>query len=99
MEYPRLVFICPGANKCNGGTYDYEAVQNGKEHQAALDAGYCDSIPEALEAMTVAKEALDVDRFQSQRHELPYPTAGMESEATPGITGLPKRGRPAKVDK
>ena len=61
MDYPRLVFISPGLNKCNGGTYDHELVNDAKEHKAAIDAGYCDSIPEALESMTVAKEAIEGD--------------------------------------
>lgn len=59
MEYPRFVFIAPGVNKCQGGTYGNELVQDEKEHKAALDVGYSDSIPEAFEAMSAAKEALD----------------------------------------
>ena len=37
------------------------------------------------------------DRFQSQHHEISGFTTGTESPAIPGVTGLPKRGRPAKV--
>lgn len=55
MEYPRLVFISPGSQKCNGGTYDHEVVQNEKDHKAALDAGFSDSVPEALEAVEKIK--------------------------------------------
>ena len=50
MEYPRLVFISPGALTCNGGTYDHEIVQDEKNHKAALAAGFFDTVPEALEA-------------------------------------------------
>ena len=50
MEYPRFVFISPGRNKCAGGTYDHELVLNIIEHKAAIDAGFSDSVPEALEA-------------------------------------------------
>ena len=50
MEYPRLVFISPGALTCNGGTYDHEIVRDEKEHKAAISAGFADSVPEALEA-------------------------------------------------
>ena len=56
MEYPRLVYISPGANKCEGGTYDHEIVQDEKNHKAALAAGFFDTVPEALEAMTVDPE-------------------------------------------
>jgi hypothetical protein len=55
MEYPRFVFISPGAQKCNGGTYDHEIVKDEKEHKAALSAGFSDSVPEALEAVEKIK--------------------------------------------
>jgi hypothetical protein len=55
MEYPRFVFISPGAQKCNGGTYDHEIVQNEKDHKSALAAGFSDSVPEALEAVEKIK--------------------------------------------
>jgi hypothetical protein len=59
MEYPRFVFISPGANKCQGGTYDHEVVKDEKEHKAALSAGFSDSVPDALEAGKAAKDDLD----------------------------------------
>lgn len=55
MEYPRFVFICPGANKCGGGTYDHELVQNEKDHKAALDAGFSDTVTEALASVEKIK--------------------------------------------
>ena len=55
MEYPRFVFISPGKNTCNGGTYDHELVQNENEHKAAIDAGFFDSVPEALESADVIR--------------------------------------------
>ncbi len=61
MEYPRFVFICPGDNKCQGGTYGHEVVQDTKEHKAALEAGYSDSIPEALAAMNEVKESIEAE--------------------------------------
>lgn len=59
MEYPRLVFISPGKNTCNGGTYDHELVRNEKEHKAAIDAGFSDSVPDALESAIEVKESLE----------------------------------------
>jgi hypothetical protein len=59
MKYPRFVFISPGKNTCQGGTYDHELVQDEKDHKAALAAGFVDSLPEALEAAKVAKDELD----------------------------------------
>jgi len=60
MDYPRFVFISPGANKCNGGTYDHEVVHNASEHKAAIEAGFSDSVPEALDAGNIAKSEIDV---------------------------------------
>ena len=62
MDYPRFVFICPGANKCQGGTYDHEVVNNASEHKAAIDAGFSDSVPDALEAAKLAKELISEDK-------------------------------------
>ena len=67
MEYPRLVFICPGANKCNGGTYDHELVKDAAEHKAAISAGFSDTVTEAIEAMAVAKEAIEGEPVAAKR--------------------------------
>ena len=40
---------------------------------------------------------ISADRFQSQHHEIAGFTVGVESKVIPGVTGLPKRGRPAKA--
>lgn len=61
MEYPRFVFISPGKNKCFGGTYDHEVVNSMAEHKAALDAGFSDSVPEALESAKTTKDAIEIE--------------------------------------
>lgn len=61
MEYPRFVFISPGPHKCGGGTYDHVLVQNAKDHKDAIDAGFSDSVPDALEAAKIAKELIDIE--------------------------------------
>ena len=71
MEYPRFVFICPGANKCQGGTYDHEVVQDSKEHKAALEAGYSDSLPEALEAVKVVEESIEAEEKPAAKRGRP----------------------------
>jgi hypothetical protein len=58
MEYPRFVFLSPGPNKCQGGTYDTELVQNESERKAAIIAGFSDDVLEAIKAYKVAKEAV-----------------------------------------
>jgi hypothetical protein len=56
MEFPRLVFISPGKQKCNGGTYDHEIVEDKANYDAALSAGYSATVPEALEAAKAEPE-------------------------------------------
>ena len=67
MEYPRFVFISPGSNKCNGGTYDHEVVKDAIEHKAALDAGFSDSVPEALEASKTTMATMDAEPVAVKR--------------------------------
>jgi len=67
MEYPRFVFISPGSNKCNGGTYDHELVKDEKEHKAAISAGFSDTVPEALEAMAAVKETIEAEPVAAKR--------------------------------
>lgn len=55
-EFPRNVFTSPGKNTCQGGSYGSELVQNEKEMTAALGAGFFETIPEALEALTKPKK-------------------------------------------
>jgi len=59
MEYPRFVYISPGSNKCNGGSFDCELVQDEKEHKAAISAGFSDSVPDALESVDEVKESIN----------------------------------------
>jgi len=61
MEYPRFVYISPGANKCDGGSFDCELVKDEKEHKAALAAGFSDSVPDALESADAARETIEAD--------------------------------------
>jgi len=50
MDFPRLVYACPGPIECAGGkTYGQQVVNNAEEHAAALKAGYHDNLADALE--------------------------------------------------
>jgi len=62
MEFPRLVFISPGKNKCAGGTYDHEVVEDQANYDAAIAAGYSATVPEALEAGKIAKESIETEQ-------------------------------------
>jgi hypothetical protein len=51
MDFPRFVFTSPGPDKCNGGTYGTELVEDKAEYDVALKAGFYSTLPEALEAV------------------------------------------------
>ncbi len=50
MDFPRFVFTSPGPQQCQGGTYGQELVQDQVEYDAAIKAGFCATLPEALES-------------------------------------------------
>lgn len=50
MDFPRLVYISPGKNPCQGGSFDYELAVDKANFDAALAAGYFATVPEALKA-------------------------------------------------
>jgi hypothetical protein len=56
MEFPRLVFISPGKQTCNGGTYDHELVEDQANYDSALAAGYSATVPDALTAVKQFKK-------------------------------------------
>lgn len=64
MEYPRLVYISPGHNKCVEGSFDFEPVEDEANHKAALAAGFSNSVPEAIKAYKLKKEAIMIDDKQ-----------------------------------
>jgi len=57
LEFPRFVFTSPGPLVCNGGTYGEQIVNDETEYKAALDVGFCHSIPDALEAAKAERVA------------------------------------------
>lgn len=48
MEFPALVYRCPGTNQRPGGTYNYLSVQDEQQHVAALAEGWFETLPEAI---------------------------------------------------
>jgi len=51
MQFPTLVYKCPGAHQRPGGTYAYQGVQDADEHAAALADGWFVTLPEAIEGV------------------------------------------------
>lgn len=79
MEYPRLVFTSPGPNKCNGGTYGHELVSDESEHEAAIKAGFFDSVPEAIEAEKTKPEVSENVDTKPKRGRPPVDKSKVEA--------------------
>jgi hypothetical protein len=58
-DFPRFVFTSPGPCACQGGTYGAELVQNEKELDAAISAGFFETVPEALAGIVAIASAED----------------------------------------
>lgn len=94
MDFPNLVYRCPGEHQRPGGTYGYRAVQDESQLQDALAAGWFKTLPEAIEGKAAASE-----KQQEQAPEAPAdndapPTrAELEQKAAElGITFSPNIG-------
>lgn len=58
MKFPRFVYISPGLNECLGGSFNAELVENETDFNAAIKAGFSDSVPAALEACKIKMESM-----------------------------------------
>ncbi len=56
MEFPRLVYKCPGPHARQGGTYDHAVVNDADEHASQIGAGWFNTLPEAIEGKPVTQE-------------------------------------------
>lgn len=48
MKFPRLMFRTPGPEQCQGGTYAHKSVDGQEAFEAALQAGWHATLPDAL---------------------------------------------------
>jgi hypothetical protein len=67
MDFPTLVYICPGDHQRLGGTFSTKPAINAKALATLLDAGYCLTLPEAI-----GRDVADVtdDNAPATREEL-----------------------------
>ena len=56
MEFPRLVYKCPGPYARQGGAYDHAVVNDADEHASQISAGWFNTLPEAIEGKPTAQE-------------------------------------------
>lgn len=50
MEFPMMVYRCPGPHARPGGTIDWAGVKNEDELIARMEAGWYETVPEAIAA-------------------------------------------------
>lgn len=48
MKFPTMVYRCPGAHSCQGGTFDFLGVKSQVDVDAAIAAGWSVTLPEAM---------------------------------------------------
>lgn len=59
MQYPNIVYRCPGQHACQGGTYSYKQVLSDEDLQAAIHAGWFKTLPEAMSGTSGKQTASD----------------------------------------
>jgi len=75
MEFPTLVYRCPGTNQRQGGTYSYRQIADDDELAAALVDGWFATLTEAIAGKSDVQVADVVDEAPPTREE-------MEAKAT-----------------
>lgn len=61
MDFPRLVFKCPGTQQRPGGTFSHKPVADGAEFDAALADGWFATLPDAIAGPIPAPVPAEVD--------------------------------------
>ena len=49
VNFPCLVYRCPGEHQCPGGTYGFKQVKTYEELGDSLKDGWFETLPEAIE--------------------------------------------------
>lgn len=53
MKYQDIVYKCPGPHQRKGGTYAFRGVSSPEEHDQALQEGWFNTLPEAIEGKVI----------------------------------------------
>jgi hypothetical protein len=56
-QFPQMLYKAGGPEQIHGGNFSTLDVRNADEHAAALDAGWCETTTQALEAQQAAAAA------------------------------------------
>lgn len=89
MQFPTIVYRCPGPHSIKGGSYDYLGVKDQAGLDDALKAGWFKTMPEALEkkygltetAAPVAPPAPPVGELETLGDTTPPTREELETQA------------------
>jgi hypothetical protein len=83
-QFPQMLYKAGGPEQLHGGSFSTLAVHNADEHAAALDDGWCETTPQALEAQKAAADAdADAAKLAEQAAVSAAPTREqLEKQAT-----------------
>jgi hypothetical protein len=71
MNFPRLVFRCPGTELCVGGTYSYKSVIDQEQFEISIADGWHSTLPDALSPPVIIHiETLEVPSQIAEPDEL-----------------------------
>jgi hypothetical protein len=70
MEFPALVYRCPGTNPRPGGTYSYRQIADDDELTEALADGWFATLPEAIDGKSTQADEPVSDDAPPTREEL-----------------------------
>lgn len=60
MEFPNLVYRCPGTHQCKGDTFDYYPVADNEQLKAAIENGWYPTLEQAMVGGDVDFEVAEV---------------------------------------
>jgi len=86
VEFPRLVFKNHGPHSRQGGSYSSLLTQNKKEYEAALEAGWYSTLPEAIKSQVVNEQTLPVVESNSERQSLEQQAKALKIRFHPAVS-------------
>lgn len=81
MEFPNLVYRCPGTHQCKGGTFDYLAVQDEEQYEAALKLGWFSTLDNAIKGEEPKVEKENIALKEEVKEEISEDKEESEEES------------------
>lgn len=88
MNFPNMVYKCPGPHHCYGGTFETRGVKNQEQADDFIEAGWSETLPEAMvkygikqpEVLKPVEQQADAE-LEVLGDELPPTRAELEQQA------------------